>query len=201
MDTIIDGGSSAWSSHVERVHGKIHAPSPPSYVHPVMGSSQCLLCLGYFMEGGGLTRHVRRTHDKKEGIFNQPFRCLECHRKGGQDISIDGIFAWYDHVELAHGDVGLPLLQPPPAFSLDEKTTGTRKPKRDEYDVEAGLDNKAAAAVVSDCRDVMIITIDTAGTTPDMWTNSATADSQHSASSMDSGMIQRIDPRLLSGQK
>lgn len=83
VDSVIEGGLSAWSNHVETVHGKIYAPNLPSYAHPVMGSSQCLLCNGYFMQGGGLTRHIRRTHEKKEGIFDHPFPCPECHRRGG----------------------------------------------------------------------------------------------------------------------
>ncbi|KAF2184554.1 hypothetical protein K469DRAFT_578956, partial [Zopfia rhizophila CBS 207.26] len=77
-DALIEGGAPAWGSRVERVHGKIHAPNLPSYAHPLKSSARCLLCEDYFVEEGGLTRHILRTHDRKEGIFKQPFPYPKC---------------------------------------------------------------------------------------------------------------------------
>lgn len=109
-DTLIEGGAPAWSNHVERVYGKIHAPNLPSYAQPLKGSAQCLLCNGFFVGGGGLTRHIRRTHDQKEGVFKRPFLCPECCCQGKEDALIDGSAAWYDHVVLVHGGIEEPYI-------------------------------------------------------------------------------------------
>ncbi|KAF2731199.1 hypothetical protein EJ04DRAFT_16250 [Polyplosphaeria fusca] len=134
-DTLIEGGAPAWSNHVERVHGKIHAPNLPSYAHPLKGSARCLLCEGFFVEGGGLTRHIWRTHDRKEGIFKQPFLCPECRRQGKGDVWIDGRDAWYDHVASVHGN------QPhsPDSLSVDgsRQDFGIGKRKRDDENMVA----------------------------------------------------------------
>lgn len=161
------------------------------------------------MEGGGLTRHIRRAHGQKEGIFNQPFPCPECRRQGKDNTSIDGSAAWYNHVALVHGEVEGPYSpshrpRSPDSFSDDgsRQKISTRKRKRDEEDIEAEFEvdaEAAAIAVGSDwLEDVMIMT-DTTGTTPDAATDS-TSGTQTPVSSADSDIIQRIDPRLLSDE-
>jgi hypothetical protein len=189
MDVVIKGGPSAWSNHVETVHGKIHTPNLPSCVCPNKESSLCLLCGHYFLQGGGLTRHIRRAHVENEGIFNRPFQCPECLRLrlGDQCIFMDGISAWYDHVASTHSDVGFPLLQP--------KGQKSRKRKHDENDMVAGLEAEAAVAVVSNGVEDMTTT-NTADIRPDPWTGLATSGSEIPPSSISLEIDQKIDPRF-----
>jgi hypothetical protein len=104
---------SAWSNHVERVHGKSHAPNFPS--HPALVEEEqqlrCSICGGSFSGGRGVTRHFRLIHAQKEAMFKQSFPCPECLRQGKKDdIWIDGFSQLQDHVVSSHGEFEVPSL-------------------------------------------------------------------------------------------
>jgi hypothetical protein len=187
-DFLIEGGPSAWSNHVETVHSKIHAPNLLSHAIPVKGSTQCLLCEGFFVESGGLARHVLRTHDRKEGWFRHPFPCPECIRQGKGDIQIDGRDGWYAHVASVHSKVDtlyIPSNQPFVDRSGEDFRTG--KGERDDEDVVAVLEVEDGTDGFDDT-----IMLDASDGTTD-----AASGIQTPASLVDSSIMQRIDPRLL----
>lgn len=75
----------AWSSHIARAHGKIHAPLAPKK------STYYYICKGCFM-ARGVNSHLTLKH-VREGQFKQPFLCLECQRQGINEGRIDGLDA------------------------------------------------------------------------------------------------------------
>ncbi|KAF2241860.1 hypothetical protein BU26DRAFT_524987 [Trematosphaeria pertusa] len=136
-ETTIEGGVSAWSHHVEEVHGTYHTPYLPSDQSSPESSSRCLFCDKTFTRRG-LQRHIKPTHIRKEAVFQKPFSCPECHRQGKNEITIDGEEEWDRHVELCHGQ---------PA----EETCGIlhgRKRRKDEDDVDDVLETEFAAVTV-----------------------------------------------------
>lgn len=162
----IDGGPSAWSSHVQTVHGHIHAPNLPSYPPAGDGATRCPLCGRICGNSSGLTRHTISTHEQKEKRFEQPFSCPDCYHQGRDDAQIDGAAAWYEHIAMCHAK-----LRSPDDFHA-------RKRKRDS--AEEG------AAVAANSEPLAM----PASTTPS---------SQTLASSGDTDLMNRIDPRLLTG--
>ncbi|KAF2228428.1 hypothetical protein EV356DRAFT_543014 [Viridothelium virens] len=72
-DAWIKARKSGYSSHVKRVHGKLHAPLLPS--HPPRN---------------GLTQHFRETYVEKKNLFDKPFPCPECGRSRDGDGDGDG---------------------------------------------------------------------------------------------------------------
>lgn len=193
-DSWISGGESAWSNHVETVHDKIHAPYFPSYSTPAEDPSRCLICSSSFLPGRGLTRHFRLIHVRKEGMFEQPFPCPECRRQGKEDTWIDGLSAWPGHVASVHGEVQAPDFPSGPSGPCHSpsspsddgtrKTFGGKKRKRDEGDAGAG---GSSAEVMTDV-------------TTDAATDVTMSGTQTPASSVDSDILLRIDPRLLTGE-
>ncbi|KAF2727597.1 hypothetical protein EJ04DRAFT_133495 [Polyplosphaeria fusca] len=204
-EMLIEGGPSAWSNHVQAVHGKVHAPNLPSVANPVKGSSRCLLCERFFLEGGGLWRHVRRTHDQKEGSFKQPFPCPECYCQGKGDITINGFADWKDHVLSTHEDTG--GFHPPTSRSFSpnawlddihqQGSSGKRKRVGSVIHDLKAIADPAVDAAGCDWSDVTMVTSDTTCTTPGTATNSISG-TQTPVSSVDSEILERIDLRLLS---
>ena len=69
---------------------------------------RCLFGCGIFCHRQSLTRHYREIHDKN-GTFNKPFPCPECHRQGMGDSWIaNGKSEWSNHVERFHGKIHTP---------------------------------------------------------------------------------------------
>lgn len=136
----IEGGPPAWSRHAEETHGRIYAPNLPSISIPTKGSQRCLLCENFFEKGGGMARHLRRTHDQRDGRYKQPFPCPECCRQGKSDAYIDGLSDWKHHISSAHEESE--GLRPPsrscsPDTSMNEgyqQGSSAGKRKRDEFE-------------------------------------------------------------------
>ena len=121
-DVWIKSGKSEYSSHVERVHGKVHASYFPSYL-PDSGPNQicCIICGRKFNKRNALIQHCRGTHAKKEKLFDKPFQCPECSRRcddkngaGGDEeekrtrderaLVHGGVEAWIVHIRVFHGE-------------------------------------------------------------------------------------------------
>ena len=195
----IEGGPPVWSRHAEETHGRIYAPNLPSISVPTKGSQCCLLCENFFFKkGGGLARHLRRTHDQKDGIFKQIFPCPECCRQGKSDAYIDGLADWKQHISLAHEESE--GLRPPsrscsPDISSNEgyqQESSGGKRKRDEFEPPG---EHTAASVGGDWLGDTMDTSDTTCISPGSDTDSISG-TQTPASSVDY-LLQRIDPRLL----
>lgn len=217
-ETTIEGGASAWSHHVEEVHGKYHTPYLPSDKPSLEGSSPCLFCDKPFTKRG-LKRHVNQAHVQKEAIFQKAFLCPECHRQGNTDTTIDGECEWDRHVELFHGE---------PEEEENRGTLDSGKRRRDDQDAEGLFGVEAAAVAVNDewvaideewaaADDEWVAgdeewsddaIADTAITTPDFLTDSTFSGSQSPTSSgtespttpTSSGTfddIRSFDPRIL----
>jgi hypothetical protein len=123
-DAWIEIRKSEYSSHVERVHGKLHASFFRS--HPPAGGRDGIWCIIYdkkFNKRNGLIRHYRETHAKKEKLFDKPYQCPEYGRGRGRDSDGDngekveegqtrneralvygGVEAWIKHVREFHGE-------------------------------------------------------------------------------------------------
>jgi hypothetical protein len=103
-DAWIEGGPSAWSNHVERIHGKKHAPNLPSHPQSAAEWTKCLICERLLTTGSGSKTHFRLTHVNKGQFEGQPFPCPECIRQGREEVErIKDLDAWDDHVERVHG--------------------------------------------------------------------------------------------------
>ncbi|EWY99425.1 hypothetical protein FOYG_03470 [Fusarium oxysporum NRRL 32931] len=86
-------GPAAWSNHVARVHGAVHAPKPMA-----AKVAHCLLCSSSYTLNG-FSQHFNR-HPIAE--FQQPFPCPECKQQDSKDF-IRGRDAWILHVRDYHG--------------------------------------------------------------------------------------------------
>ncbi|KAF2175022.1 hypothetical protein K469DRAFT_684784 [Zopfia rhizophila CBS 207.26] len=116
--------------------------------------------------------------------------------KGGLEIIFNKV--WRDRGTLCSVQ-SIPFAGFPLGRWKSREDSSTRKRGRNEGDIDAELEASVEAAVIAVGRDwlenVMIAT-DTTGTTPDAATDS-TSGTQTPASSADSEIILRIDPRLL----
>ncbi|EXL72140.1 hypothetical protein FOPG_12294 [Fusarium oxysporum f. sp. conglutinans race 2 54008] len=86
-------GPAAWSNHVARVHGAVHAPKPMA-----AKVAHCLLCSSSYTLNG-FSQHFNR-HPIAE--FQQPFPCPECKQQDSKDFIRDRD-AWILHVRDYHG--------------------------------------------------------------------------------------------------
>ncbi|KAL6794822.1 hypothetical protein GGI42DRAFT_128351 [Trichoderma sp. SZMC 28013] len=130
----IEASPCAWSNHVERIHGKAHAPN----VQPsMMKRAYCLLCENVFA-ARGFTQHLNKKHSMD---FSQPFECPECRRlKQRKECLIGGREFWVAHVREAHdgGEV-------PGAMLVSDKgyrqLNITKKRRRPAFKSETGLED------------------------------------------------------------
>jgi hypothetical protein len=102
---------SSWSSHVERTHGKEHAPILRTDPHPILDVKKvcCPFC-GLYLSTKGFGMHIKgHVPDRAASvIFSTPFPCQSCcHEQGNKKpgVIIDGCSAWNKHVSLAHSEV------------------------------------------------------------------------------------------------
>ncbi|KAF5969555.1 domain-containing protein [Fusarium coicis] len=91
----IPAGEAAWSSHVERTHGTIHAPKPLA-----AKLAYCLLCSSRFTLRG-FNQHFYRH---PLSFFQTPFHCPECEQQDVQHM-IDGRDAWIMHLREHHNGI------------------------------------------------------------------------------------------------
>ncbi|KAF6808160.1 hypothetical protein CPLU01_15711 [Colletotrichum plurivorum] len=112
-------GPSAWSSHVERVHGALHAPYIPSdhqlaLLEKLHARKQrvkperldCMLCGLPVCIGQAYSRHTNRRHSSKN-VFRQEIECGACERSGSRlEAPIIGYSSWMDHARTCHGRDG-----------------------------------------------------------------------------------------------
>ncbi|KJZ77307.1 hypothetical protein HIM_03031 [Hirsutella minnesotensis 3608] len=96
-ECVIEASPSAWSSHVQRKHGKRHTPDlRPGIWKPAC----CMLCQEFFTRRG-FTSHFNSRHPESE--FAKDFTCSVCLRHGRtESISITSRDAWIAHVAEAH---------------------------------------------------------------------------------------------------
>ncbi|KAK7425950.1 hypothetical protein QQZ08_007532 [Neonectria magnoliae] len=102
QDCLIPAGLPAWSNHVERTHGKLHAPNVQ---RKEPKSAYCLLYKNSFIGQGfnlHLGSHVRR------GTFTKPFPCPECQQQRTDDHMIRDKDHWLLHVKNVHGGGQVP---------------------------------------------------------------------------------------------
>lgn len=91
-EAVIEANPCAWSSHVRRVHGKVHAPNLES-----LPDALCLLCDRQCRQRG-FSRHLN-THREQ---FDEPFLCPACLRED-RKVEISGEGRWIIHVADVHG--------------------------------------------------------------------------------------------------
>lgn len=91
-EAVIEANPCAWSSHVRRVHGRVHAPNLES-----LPDALCLLCDRQCRQRG-FSRHLN-THSVQ---FDEPFSCPACLREGNK-VEINGAGGWIIHVADVHG--------------------------------------------------------------------------------------------------
>ncbi|PKK52457.1 hypothetical protein CI102_4191 [Trichoderma harzianum] len=98
----IEASPCAWSNHVERIHGKTHAPN----VQPnTMRRAYCPLCVDIFA-ARGFTQHLNKKHSED---FSHPFQCPECRQQEQtKECLIGGRDFWLAHVREAHGGGEIP---------------------------------------------------------------------------------------------
>jgi hypothetical protein len=90
-------GAMHWSHHVERLHGKLHAPA-----WETERTAYCPFCEHLYTPrgfSGHLKRHI------KQGDFSGDFECPECQRAGAEQEAktlIRGPEEWLTHVKMAH---------------------------------------------------------------------------------------------------
>lgn len=99
-DRIVNSPSE-WSNHVERVHGKLHAPNLTAQGLQRRSSRRCLLCDD--TPETTFERHFSLIH-VAAGLFSQHFPCPECRRLGLPDSMIDGLDGWYQHTANLHAE-------------------------------------------------------------------------------------------------
>ncbi|KAH6889973.1 hypothetical protein B0T10DRAFT_548470 [Thelonectria olida] len=114
----IGASKQAWSSHVARHHGAIHAPAVSEKC------AYCWLCNGYFTEGG-LRSHLTLKH-VKSGQFQQPFPCPACLKENEETV-IDDVDSWQSHVAEVHSSK-----QPEHEGAMGIEPPQGRKRKREE---------------------------------------------------------------------
>jgi hypothetical protein len=138
-DTWIGTGKPEWASHIERVHGKLHAPFFPSHP-PASGRDGiwCIICDKKFNKRNGLIWHCRETHAKKEKLFDEPYQCSECCAlvHGGGE-------AWIEHIRDFHGESVIQALPAHPSDTSDLKRKHT-------YD-DSGEPTIEATSITDDC--------------------------------------------------
>jgi len=184
QDSWIANGTSEWSNHVERFHGKIHTPNFPSHAGLAEELARCLICGGSFSRGRGLTKHFRSTHVRKEGKFEQPFPCPGCRRLGKEDAWIDGLSAWSHHVASVHDEAHAASGGPDGETQRKTSFSG-KKRKRNEAETE----DEAEGGAGGSSADMMMT---------DMTTDTTiTSGTQTPLSSVDADILLKIDPRLL----
>jgi hypothetical protein len=106
-DTLIEGAP-MWSNHIERTHGKIHAPNLPTYPPPPSELTKCLICRQILSVGRGIKSHFRIAHVQR-GWFEKPFSCPECvHEEREYVEQINELEAWDDYVDRFHGGIQTP---------------------------------------------------------------------------------------------
>ena len=91
----VPAGAEAWSSHIERSHGKLHTPKLDS------PEAMCLLC-AKVRPKRGFAKHLETIHELD---FAESFACPECQKIRPSEISlISGKEAWKHHVyDVHHG--------------------------------------------------------------------------------------------------
>ncbi|KAI0804888.1 hypothetical protein GGR55DRAFT_304735 [Xylaria sp. FL0064] len=82
-----------WSNHVERVHGKAHAPNWSPEQNP--SAQLCCLCPSELATEAGLFSHLNRH--VRNGSFRWPITCRIC-----LDIFFDNAWAWLRHLKAYH---------------------------------------------------------------------------------------------------
>lgn len=135
----IGANSYAWSSHVERVHGKIHTPDPLS---KTIRRAYCLLCEDYFTPRG-FTQHLNKKHLDD---FSRPIQCPACPKsEPTKECSIIGRDSWVAHVREAHhskevpgalvvsNDIFLNKLAKDPAFNIKKKEKWPVTKQEEDY--------------------------------------------------------------------
>lgn len=136
-DHLIDSAP-AWSNHAETYHGKNNAPNLPIvhkvwYAAPESEQAWCLICSKPFRLGKGFGRHLRKHKD--DGIFAQPFQCIECP----EGSWIDGVTEWIDHSARVHG--GCPRTGAGPKRPCDDQLAD--EPNAKKVKVAAGQEYEA----------------------------------------------------------
>ncbi|KAF4468252.1 domain-containing [Fusarium albosuccineum] len=138
-ERLVPAGLSAWSSHVEQCHGKLHAPNLAKQV-------RCLLCDKTF-SAVGFSLHLNRAHFQL-GHFETSFPCPECRRLDAQGLLVEDLNQWISHVKDIHesgavpGAVVIGMPDPEPRKRKAEEPNQDQQTRAKKLSVEAAVKNE-----------------------------------------------------------